>query len=323
MEYRKLGAGGLDVSVVSFGCWQMAGGFGETQEADFIGAVDAAIDAGINLFDTAEVYGRGLSEEVLGRALAGKRNKVLIATKIFTGDYNAELVEERLDASLKRLQTDHVDLYQYHWPRQNFDRAAAETAMASMLRMMDKGKIRAIGVSNFFAAQMADCLAVSDKLSSDQPPYSILWREVEAEVLPFCREHNIAVLAYSPLAQGLLSGKYDLENRPAGKMRQSAVFFREGIYDKALEVVDVMRPIAEAHGKTMAQVAVNWLICQPGVTSAICGTKRADQAIDSAGASGWSLTDDEVKTIGDAGLQFWGQVSGYPAIWERRPDPAG
>jgi len=323
MEYRKLGNSELNVSVVSFGCWQMGGGWGEVEERDFQQAVDAAIESGINLFDTAEGYGSGASEEILGRCLKAKRDKVLVATKIFTGKYKLEDVEPHLDRSLARLQMEYVDLYQYHWPRQAFDQAAADDAMNTMLRLKEKGKIRAFGVSNFFADQMEMCLKVTPQLASDQPPYSILWREIEESVLPFCRKNNVAVLAYSPLAQGILTGKYNLENRPTGKTRLSNIFFKDENYERALEVVDVMRPIAEKHGKTMAQVAVNWLLAQPGMTSAICGAKSAKQAIDNAGAAGWQLAPDEIDAIGKAGMEFYEGLSGAASMWNFRPDPKG
>lgn len=320
MNYRKLGNSDLTISVVSFGCWQMAGGFAPAQEQDFIDSVNAALDAGINLFDTAEAYGAGLSEQILGRALKNRRGEALIATKIFTANYDLATVEQHLDKSLANLQTDYVDLYQYHWPRAGFDQQDAEDAMSSMLKMVEKGKVRAFGVSNFLPDQMQACLEVTDRLVSNQPPYSLLWREVEAEILPFCREHGIGTLAYSPLAQGLLTGKYDLSNRPVGKARSGDVMFKEGYYEKALRVVDVIRPIAEAHGKSIAQVAVNWLISQPGVTTAICGATRPQQATDNAAATGWTLTAHEVETLSRAGLEFWESVSGFGSMWERRAD---
>jgi aryl-alcohol dehydrogenase-like predicted oxidoreductase len=195
--------------------------------------------------------------------------------------------------------------------------------MGAMLQMVDKGKIRAIGVSNFFPDQLQMCLQASDQLASDQPPYSILWREIDANdagVLPFCREHNVAVLAYSPLAQGLLTGKYTLENRPTGRAREKNVFMQEGVYEQALKVVDVLRPIADGHGKSVAQVAINWLISQPGMTSAIVGAKRARQATDNAGAADWSLNPDEITRIDEAGRAFWKQIKDHEAIWFNRPD---
>lgn len=294
MEYRRLGRSDLQLSVISLGCWPFSGGeWGEVSDDESIATVHWCLDNGINFFDSAEAYGRGRSEEVLGRALKGRRDKAIIATKV-SYEFSKEAAAKAAEASLKRLQTDYIDLYQVHTP--NIRVPLAET-MEAMLKLQQAGKVRVIGVSNFDPPQMQEALKTA-RFDSLQPPYSLVWRHIEDEILPFCMQNEIGVIAYSPLAQGLLTGKFTKDSKiPEGDVRSRGVLFKGEPFQRSLEVVDALKKIAGAHGKTTGQAALNWLIAQPGVTSAIVGAKRPAQAEENAGAAGWRLTDDEIAHL--------------------------
>lgn len=294
MEYRRLGRSDLEVSVISLGCWPFSGGeWGDVSDDESIATVHWCLDNGINLLDTAEAYGRGSSEEVVGRALKGRRDKAIIATKV-SHDYTAEGVQKAAEGSLRRLQTDYIDLYQIHGPS---PKVPFSETMEAMVKLQQQGKIRWIGVSNFDVPQMREALQAA-RFDSLQPPYSLLWRHIEDEILPFCIENEIGVIAYSPLVQGLLTGKFTKESSiPESDVRSRCVLFKGEAFERSLEVVDALRKIANRHGKTIGQAALNWLIAQPGMTSAIVGAKRPAQMQENAGAAGWRLTDEEIERL--------------------------
>lgn len=322
MLTRPLGPSGIAASVVAFGAWAIGGWrWGGTDEAQAIRAIHAAIDAGITLFDTAPVYGFGLSDSILGEALKGRRDKVILATKCglicdptkgvkhFTTnalnfDDNAMIQVNRhcggpsikleLEASLRRLKTDHIDLYQTHW--QDTITPFAET-MQAMLELKKEGKIRAIGVSNATAAQMAEYCKVGP-LDSDQERYSMIARDIEKDQLPFSRSKRMATLAYSPLAQGLLTGKITGDRSFAlGDLRRNNPKFGADVQQKIAAMLAKFEPIREKHGVTMTQLVIAWTIAQPGVTHALCGARTAEQAIENAKAGDVVLTAEEVKQM--------------------------
>ncbi|MCC6446233.1 MAG: aldo/keto reductase [Armatimonadetes bacterium] len=314
MEYRRLGQSDMEVSAVSFGCWQAGkDGWTDVDDGASVRAMRAAFDLGINLFDTAEVYGGGHSEEVVGRALEGIRDKVLIATKVGSHHLKADQVREALEGSLKRLKTDYIDLYQIHWP--NADVPLAET-MGELVVQQEAGRIRSIGVSNFNARQMAEASRYG-RIDSLQPPYSLFWRHVEKDILPYCAANHIGVIAYSPLAQGLLAGKFSRETRPPeGDVRSRNVLFQGETYDKCLESVEEMRRIAAAHGKTVANVAINWLLARTAMSSAIVGARTPEQAQGNVDATGWSLTPEETGLLDKLGRQVMSLVDeNNPVLW--------
>ena len=294
MEYRRLGRSDLQVSVISLGCWPFSGGmWGAVDDNDSIATVHWCLDHGVSFLDTAEAYGDGRSEEVVGRALKGRRDKAIVATKV-SHDYSKEGVMKAAAGSLRRLQTDYIDLYQIHGPS---SQVPFSETMEALLKLKEQGKIRCIGVSNFDVPQMKEALE-SARFDSLQPPYSLLWRHIEDDILPFCRENEIGVIAYSPLVQGLLTGKFTKESKlPEGDVRNRCVLFKGEAFERSLEVVEALRKIAKAHGKTIGQAALNWLIAQPGVTSAIVGAKRPSQIEENAGAADWRLTDDEIEQL--------------------------
>ncbi|HOT35084.1 MAG TPA: aldo/keto reductase [Candidatus Latescibacteria bacterium] len=319
MELRQLGKSDLKVTPVVFGAWAIGGWFwGGTDDAEAVTAIRAAVDEGINTIDTAPMYGFGHSEEVVGKALKGIRDKVIVATKCglrwnrTDGDFHfvaqdeqnrshqiykvlkPDSIIEECDLSLKRLNVDVIDLYQCHWP--DTTTPIADT-MGALMKLKEQGKIRAVGVSNFTPAMMRECLNAAP-LASDQPKYSLLAREIEADVLPFCRENNIGVIVYSPLAQGLLTGKVTMDRQFApGDLRVNTPWFQPQNRQRVLDALGRIRPIADAHRATLGQVAINCVINTPGVTSAIVGARNAAQVRENVHAAEFRLSEEEQSFI--------------------------
>ncbi len=315
METRRLGRSELEITAIGLGCWVMGGWmWGGAEDDPSVAAIKAALDKGCNFIDTAPVYGMGHSEEVVGRALEERRDQVVLATKCglvwderggrkhfvdpegrtIYHNLSAESVKRECEESLRRLRTDVIDLYQCHWPDPGVPHEETMTALAEL---RDEGKIRAIGVSNYTAEMMAECLEYV-QLASLQPQYNMLDRSIEAELLPFCREHDIGIIAYSPLARGLLTGKVTMDREfGEGDHRAKQPWFRPENRRRVLEFLDKIKPIAEKHDATLAQLAANWVIRQGGVTTAICGARRPDQAEENMGAADFALTDDDLAAI--------------------------
>ncbi|HKU93585.1 MAG TPA: aldo/keto reductase family protein [Sphingomicrobium sp.] len=294
MKTRKLGSSDLEVSEISLGSWLT---YGVGVEADQARAcLDEAFDQGINFIDTANVYGRGAAETFLGNALQGRpRDSYVLATKLYfpMSDTDRGLsrgqVEKQLDASLKRLKTDYVDLYQCH--RYDWDTPLEET-MEALTRAVDSGKARAIGFSEWPAERIQAALDMTGvtKFVSSQPQYSLLWREPEDEVIPLCAANGISQIVWSPLGQGVLSGKYD-PDRPPPRDSRAASEEMGGWMDRlmqpdVLRAVQRLKPIAEEAGLTLPQFALAWVLREPNVASAIIGASRPSQVIENAHASG-------------------------------------
>src|SRR3982750_1747289 len=294
MKYRKRGSSDLEVSEVSLGSWLT---YGVGVEADRARAcLEEAFNQGINFVDTANVYGRGAAETFLGGALAGRpRDSYVLATKVYfpMSDTDRGLsraqIEKQLDASLKRLGTEYVDLYQC--PRYDRDTPPEET-MEALTRAVDSGKVRYIGFSEWPAERIQAALDLSGvaKFVSSQPQYSLLWREPEEEVIPLCAANGISQIVWSPLGQGVLSGKYDPDSPPPRDSR-AASDQMSGFMDRLLEpdvlrAVPRLKPIAEEAGLTMPQFALAWVLREPNVASAIIGASRPEQVRENAASSG-------------------------------------
>ena len=297
MKYRKLGDSDLEVSEISLGSWLT---YGVGVEADAARAcLEEAFDQGINFIDTANVYGRGAAESFLGDALQGRaRDSYVLATKLFFPMSDADRglsraqVEKQLDASLQRLRTDHVDLYQCH--RYDFDTPLEET-MEALTRAVESGKTRYIGFSEWPAERIQAAIDLAGdghvaKFVSSQPQYSLLWREPEAKVIPLCAANGISQIVWSPLGQGVLSGKYD-PDRPPPKDSRAASDAMGGWMDRlmqpdVLRAVQQLKPIAEEAGLTLPQFAVAWVLREPNVASAIIGASRPAQVRENVAASG-------------------------------------
>ncbi len=311
MEYRSLGRTAVKVSSLCLGCMMFGG---RTSPEDYYAIIDRALDAGINFLDTANVYSRGRSEEVVGEALKrnGKRHRVILATKVHgrmdDDDPNAagssrRHIIEQCEASLRRLQTDYIDLYQIHRPR-------SDTPIDETLRALDDliraGKVRYIGTSTFAAWQVMEALWVSKELGlnrfvTEQPPYHILDRRIERELIPMAQTYGIGIIPWSPLAGGLLTGKYTRENPSPEGARYANVEDNPRLAqrktDELYDVVEGLQPLAQAKGCTLAQLALAWCMHQPGITSPIIGPRTMEQLEDNLGALKVTITDEDRAAI--------------------------
>ena len=303
MRLRKLGWTDLEVSEISLGSWLTYSGGVEREQARR--CVDAAFEVGINFIDTANVYGRGASETFLGEVLAGReRSSYVLATKVYfpMSDTDRGLssgqIHKQIDASLQRLQTDHVDLYQCH--RYDDDTPLEET-MEALTEVVREGKARHIGFSEWPVERVSESLALPDveRWASSQPQYSMLWRGPEQELIPLCEREGISQIVWSPLAQGVLTGKYHPGQAPPEDSRaasESMNGFIGGLMrDNVLEAVEGLRPIADEAGLTMAQLALAWVLRMDNVASAIIGASRPEQVHENAAASGVTLSADVLR----------------------------
>jgi len=319
MQYRQLGESDVKVSAVTMGCWAIGGRWwGGTDDAKAIAAIHKAIDVGMTSFDSAPAYGFGHSESVIGQAIKGRRDKVQLLTKyglnweVEKGEYyfsaedddgvnrrvyrhaGKDAVIRECEQSLERLGTDYIDVYQCHWRDPT---TPVEETMEAMVRLIEAGKVRAAGVSNFTVEEMEACREVVP-LASDQPPYSMVKRDIEADVLPYCRQNNIGVVVYSPMQLGLLSGRLTMDRKfPEGDMRADSAYFSPENRRRVIAFCDSLRPIAAAHGATVAQLVINWTIRRPGITAALVGARNPAQAQENAAASELTLTEDETARI--------------------------
>jgi myo-inositol catabolism protein IolS len=292
----KLQHSGLVLSRVIAGGWQAGRDLWVGIDDDeSVAALRAAHEAGITTFDTAEDYGAGHSERVLARALGPRRGEIVIATKVSWDHLRRDQVVQACERSLRNLCTDVIDLYQIHWPAGTFgsERVPLEESMEALVRLREQGKIRAIGVSNFDLSQLRQACALGP-VDSLQPPYSLLWRHAERELLPWCRANGVAVLAYSPLAQGLLTGKIGPDHPlEEGDNRRDNRLFQPPLRARAHALVEAMRPLAAARGITLAQLALAWVAGQPG-TAAIAGARTPAQARENA-AAGAVILEPELR----------------------------
>ena len=305
---RRLGDSDLEVSEVSLGSWLTYSGGVERDHTE--ACTRAAFDAGINFFDTANVYGRGAAESAWGETLADyPRDSFILATKVFfpMSDEDHGLsgpqIAKQLDASLKRLQTDYVDLYQCH----RFDvETPIEETMEALTETVRSGKVRYVGFSEWTPRQVKAALAVPDvvKPVSSQPQYSMLWQAPEAELISLCETHSISQVCWSPLAEGVLTGKYRPGEAPPGDSRAASeamsTFIKPRLTEETLTAVQRLAPIAQDAGLSMAQLAVAWVLRQPNVASAIVGASRPEQVHDNAAAAGETLSPDTLVAIDDA-----------------------
>ena len=317
MRFNRLGRTGLFVSELCLGTMtfgEAKGGMwaaiGQLGQGDVDALLKSAIDAGINFIDTANVYANGSSEEVTGQAIKNlgiAREDVVIATKVL-GPMGAGVnargasrghIMDQVKASLKRLQTDHIDLYQIH----GWDPATpVEETVRALDDLVRQGHVRYVGVSNWAAWQIMKALGQSEarglsRFESLQAYYTIAGRDVERDIVPMLQSEGLGLMVWSPLAGGLLSGKYGRDGEGATDGRRATFDFPPVNKDRAYDVIDAMRPIAEAHGVTVAQIALGWLLHQPAVTSVIIGAKRADQLADNIAATGVRLSDEELATL--------------------------
>jgi aryl-alcohol dehydrogenase-like predicted oxidoreductase len=308
MELRRLGTTDILVTPVAFGCWPISGVTSvDVNEADSLATLEAALASGVNFVDTAHCYGyAGESERLIGRVVAGRRDAVVIATKggihwdanrRQARDGRPETLRAQCEESLRRLATDHVDLLYLHAPDPNLPLAESAGGLA---RLLEEGKTRAVGLSNASVKELVE-FSSACSLAAFQPHYNLLQREIEADSLPWCRERNIAVVVYWPLMKGLLAGRLARDHVFApGDGRAKYPMFQGQEWQRNQDFLDCLRAIAADAGKTVAQVVINWVIHQEGITSALCGAKRAHQAMENAQAAGWRLSAQALAQIDEA-----------------------
>ncbi|MEX6686306.1 aldo/keto reductase [Danxiaibacter flavus] len=323
MEYRKLGTSDLEVSAITFGAWA-AGGWmwGGTERKDAVEAIRASYDLGVTSIDTAPIYGQGLSEEIVGEAIKElPRDKVQILTKfgmrwdLAKGDFGfasknndgteiniykyagKESIIKECEDSLRRLGTDYIDLYQIHWPDST---TPIQETMEAVAQLIKQGKVRYAGVCNYNVAQMKEAAKYID-LVSDQVPYSMVKRDIEKELVPYCLDHDKSILAYSPLERGLLTGKMAPGYKfSEGDHRASLYFFTDENLKRTNAFLKKIQPLAEEKDATVGQLVLRWTIEQPGITIGLVGARNAEQAIQNAEAIKIDLTNDEIDIINDA-----------------------
>lgn len=310
MTTKKLGNSDVELTPIGIGAWAMGGGgwkfgWGPQDDAESVAAIHAALDHGVNWIDTAAVYGLGHSEEVVARALAGRSNRPYVFTKCervwndareIGPSLKADSIRRECEASLRRLGVDAIDLYQIHWPEPDQD---IEEGWSCLAKLQAEGKVRWIGVSNFNASQMARCRAIAP-ITSLQPPYSAISPDVNQEILPYCAQHGIGVIVYSPMKSGLLTGTMTKERVaafPADDFRRNALAFQEPNLSRNLKLADLMKAIGARHGRTAGEVAIAWTLGNPAITAAIVGMRSAKQVEGVIGAMEFRLSPDEAAEI--------------------------
>ncbi|HLN21642.1 MAG TPA: aldo/keto reductase [Bacteroidales bacterium] len=319
MIKNRLGSSDVFVTEMAFGAWAIGGWmWGGADSRKAIRAIDASIDSGMTTIDTAPVYGFGLSEELVGKAIKGKRDKVEVLTKFGMiwdekkGEYffpskdnsgndidlykysSEQRVINDCDASLKRLGTDYIDLFQIHWP--DMTTPVAET-MGALQKLIKAGKIRAGAVSNYSAGLMDEALKTY-KIASNQVPYSMLNREIEKEVVPFCLENNIGILAYSPLQRGILAGKISRDHKFSdGDSRPWTIYYKEPNLSNILNFIEHLKKIAAERNVSLSQLVLNWTMRQPGITCTLAGARDDNQVRENVKATEFRLSDDEISRI--------------------------
>jgi aryl-alcohol dehydrogenase-like predicted oxidoreductase len=307
MEYILFGQTELTVSRIAFGTWAFGGDWGDVEVEASKQAIRKALDLGITFFDTAQAYGFGAAEDVLGEALKPEirsgREKIILATKgglrmqgkTLVRDASAAWLRQGVEESLRHLGTDYIDLYQVHWPDPHTPFEETASALTALVR---EGKIRYVGVSNYNVAQM-QAFARGGGLDALQPPYHLFRREIENEILPYTQQHGIGVLAYGPLAHGLLTGKLTPDwHFPAGDWRGKSSAFQGAAFRKNLEIVSRLQAWAAQRGRSVAELAIAWTLAYPAVHVAIVGARNAQQIEQTVPAASWHLTPGELEEIG-------------------------
>ncbi len=306
MKTRQLGKNGPVLTILGFGAWAIGGpwqwGWGKVDDKQSIDAIHSAINNGINWVDTAASYGFGHSEEIVGKAINGIREKVFVATKcglVNDGRGNAVFnsdpknIRKEVEESLRRFNTEYIDLYQIHWPD---PKTEIEKSWEMMAQLKAEGKIKYIGVSNYKVEHLERCMKI-EHVQSLQPPYSMLVRDYEKEVFPYCKQNGIGVVVYSPMQAGLLTGKFDINKVADDDWRRKNKMFQEPYLTKALKFVDTLKPMAEKYNHTVGNVALSWALSNAAVTSAIVGARNEIQVQENLNAADLVLNTDDISVI--------------------------
>lgn len=296
MKFSSLGKSNIQVSRVTFGCWELGGGPWEfTSDDNNIKAVQAALDMGITTFDTAEGYGSGHSEEIVGNALLGRREQCILSTKVSRANLAPAEVRRSAEASLQRLKTDYIDIYYIHWP--SFDIPVADT-LAEFNKLKEEGLIRAIGVSNFSLEQLEEASRYA-QIDVLQPEYSLLHRSIEQDIVPYCKENQIAIMSYSSIAKGILTGAFHLGGKKLDEndFRSTRRLFLPEHLKKEEELIMLLKDIADSKGKAISQIAISWLLHQEALTTAIVGSQSIKHMKENIEAADIELNSDELNAL--------------------------
>lgn len=324
MEYRVLGESELAVSAICMGCWALAGDrmWGPQDEEEAIAALRTAVDVGINFFDTAEAYGDGRSESILGRAFRDIRDKVVIATKVSTSHMRPADLRRACENSLRRLQTDYIDIYYLHWPSREVP--FSET-MGEMARLQSEGKVRWVGCSNFGKQDLEALLQVG-RVEVNQLAYSLLFRAIEYEIVPVCMENHVSIAAYSPLLHGILTGKFaSLDEIPDARARTRHFSSARrpltrhgepGAEAETAEALRRIRDICDQAGLPMAQVALAWVLAQPGVATVVAGARSPEQVRANAEAASLKLSEDVLEALREATDPLKAKLGPNADMWQ-------
>jgi myo-inositol catabolism protein IolS len=317
MQLRTLGMSDLKISPILMGTWQagkeMWVGIDDAQSTR---AIRAAVEAGVTTFDTAAAYGKGHSERILGTALTEVRTEVILATKVFANRLKFNQVIDSCHQSLKNLKTDYIDLYQIHWPAGSFGTRAVPIGetLSAMNELKEKGKIRAIGVSNFSCAQLEEATRYA-RIDSLQSPYSLFWRHIEKDTMSYCLENNISILAYAPMAQGLLTGKFAPGHEfEKGDHRVKNKLFERENFKRVRQALDRLLPIAEKNTASLAQLALAWVISHAG-TCPIAGARNADQVVQNTRAADLILSENDLARMDEIGGLVTDYLDENPVMW--------
>ena len=312
MEYRQFGQTGIKISAIGFGCWEIGGGYGSIEETDFIKAVNGALDAGVNCFDTAEAYGFGASEKSLAKALGSRRKDAVVTTKVGVGypdapnyrDSSRKRVIESIEKSLRNLNTDYVDVYLIHWPDRH---VPFEEPMRALDDLVKQGKVKAVGLSNFKLSEIEAC-ARSRRVDVVQYCWNMFDRRMQKEIFPYCSAHNIGVMAYGSLAYGMLTGTFSEEKTfeksdwrsrrgQLGNINLFQHLFGPDHFLMNLRAVEELKGIAKGYGKSLPQLALRWTLSNPVISTALVGCRNEREVDDNLGALGWLISDADMKEI--------------------------
>ena len=314
MEKTVLGKTGIEVSRLCIGCWQAAG-WATSDDDRFVKTVRHALDLGLNFLDTAVAYGAGHSETLVGKAIAGRRDEVVVASKLRASKSAPEDVRKELEGSLKRLNTDYIDIYQQHWPAK--DVPLAET-IGTLEELRDEGKLRVVGVSNWMEPEWEE-IDDPSRIDTLQPNYSLLWRSIEKHVLELCKKHRIAVIPYSSLCQGILAGKFDRPDDAPDDSRRANRRLKPDQFGEVKKILAVLKEVADAYGKSMAETALRWLLDQDGVTAPIVGASRPDQVDRNLGALDWHLGAEDWQRLSDVSKPLSADLKPHDSMWGWHP----
>jgi len=314
MERSAIGKTGIQVPRLCVGCWQAAG-WSSSDDQRFMDTLRHALDGGLTFLDTAEGYGNGHSEDLVGRVIADRRDGLVLATKVSPNASRPKDLRAHLERSLTRLRTDYVDLYQQHWPPKNIPLA---DTIGELERLKEQGKIRAVGVSNWMEPEWEE-IDDPGRIDCLQPNYSLLWRVIEKNVLPLCRTHEIGIITYSSLCQGILAGRFKRREDIPQDMRSHNYRLAPERFDDTLEVVSAVEEVARKYGKTPAQTALRWILDQEGVTAAIVGASRPQQVDENLGALDWTLDAEDREKLSRISAPLSENLGPRDTLWGWHP----